>query len=195
MLRDPVQFPIVVSYFTRNTLYEKDAEQLQLSCERAGLEYRIEGIDSFGKWHEHVCYKPHFILKMLQELKRPLLWVDADAEIVQKPPLPPTSDLSLRIFDHFPPDHPSHLFAATIYCNYNPQTITLIEMWGNLCRKGMEMNPSLEVSDQVFLKQALDQMSKQIQFTPLPAGFAALFDQDSLSLEQTYIVQYQASRL
>lgn len=185
----------IISYFTRNTFYEKDAEQLRLSCEKAGLDHQIDGIDSFGKWHEHVCYKPHFILQKLNELKRPLLWVDADAEVVQKPPPLPECDLSLRVFDHFPADHPSYLFAATIYCSYTPQTLALIETWGRLCQEGMEKNPGLEVSDQVFLKAALDQLSGQIRFHPLPAGFAALFDQDSLPPDQLYIVQYQASRL
>ena len=189
----PMQ-PIVISYFTRNTPYEKDAAHLKASCERVGLETSIEGIDSFGKWHEHVCYKPTFIHQKLKELKRPLLWVDADGELVQKPTLFSTldCDLALRRFDHFPTDHPCYLFASTIYLNYNPATLSLTQSWAEGCHQALQETPDLEISDQVILQSLLAQSS--IRFQPLPPGYAALFE-EKLPPAQLFIVQHQASRL
>ncbi len=185
------EHPLIVSYFTKNTLYEKDAARLRLSCERFGLPFDIEGIEPFGKWHEHVCYKPLFILKKLKELKRPLLWIDADGEIVEKlPSLAFDCDISLRTFNHFPKDHPCHLYAATAYVDYSPNSLSLIEAWAEGCQEKLRANPGLEVSDQVILNDLLQ--TSKARFKPLPPPFAALFDEN---LPRKYIVQHQASRL
>ncbi|HSX26362.1 MAG TPA: hypothetical protein VLE89_05075 [Chlamydiales bacterium] len=186
--------PIVISYFTRATPYEKDAAQLKASCEKVGVEYSIEGIDSFGKWHEHICYKPTFIHQKLKELKRPLLWVDADGELVQKPILFSTldCDLSLRCFDQLPPDHPCYLLTSTVYFNYNPITLSLTQLWAEECRRALQETPNLEISDQVTLQSVL--ATTPHHFHPLPPGYAALFE-EKLPADQLFIVQHQASRL
>ncbi len=183
--------PLIVSYFTKNTLYEKDAARLRRSCEQFGLPFQIEGIEPFGKWHEHICYKPIFILKKLKELKQPLLWIDADGEVVEKLPLQPFDcDLSIRTFTHFPKDHPSHLLTATIFIDYTPESLSLIEAWAEACQQKMLAEPELEVSDQAVLNSLIGASSAR--FKPLPSAFAALFDEE---LPLKYIVQHQASRL
>lgn len=181
----------IISYYTRNTLYEKDAARLRTSCEKFEFAADIEGIDPFGKWHEHICYKPVFILKKLKELKQPLLWIDADGEVVEKFPLEPFDcDLSIRTFAHFPKDHPCHLLTATIFIDYTPESLSLMEAWAEACQEKMRAEPELEVSDQAVLNSLIGASSTR--FKPLPSAFAALFDED---LPQKYIVQHQASRL
>lgn len=183
--------PLIVSYYTKNTLYEKDAARLRRSCEQFGLPFQIEGIEPFGKWHEHVCHKPLFILKKLKELKRPLFWIDADGEIVEKLPDPDFNcDISLRTFNHFPQDHPCHLYAATAYIDYSPKSLSLIDAWSEGCQEKLRSEPELEVSDQVILNALLQ--TGKVHFKPLPPAYAALFDEE---LPLKYIVQHQASRL
>lgn len=183
--------PLIVSFYTKNTLYEKDAARLRASCEQFGFPCQIEGVEPFGKWHEHTCYKPTFILKLLKKFKRPLLWIDADGKIVQKYPEDPfNSDISLRTFDHFPEDHPCYLYTATMYIDYNPRTLSLIESWEDKCREALAAQPDLEISEQVVLNGLLK--PSQAKFKPLPPEYAALFDEE---LPLKYIVQHQASRL
>ncbi len=189
-----MQDPIVISFYTYKTFYEKEAARLLSSCDRVGLEHQIVGIDPFGKWHEHVCYKPFFIYKKLLELKRPLLWLDADAEIVRKPPFQFEQPIGIRCFDCYPPEHPNYLFASTIYVDYQPQIVELMKAWGEECQKALEKHPGLEVSDQPILQSLLSKM--KIPFDPLPVGYAAIFENEQdLPPDQLYIVQYQASRL
>lgn len=183
--------PVLVSYFTKNTLYEKEAERLRLSCEKFGLEYRIEGIEVFGKWHEHTCYKPLFILQKMEELKRPVLWVDADAEIVKKPPLHFNCDVGARIFDYHPPDHPCYLFTGTLYLNVTPVTLDIVKKWAEICHQAIRNRTYC--FDQIVLNQILH--SSKAHFQSLSAGYAAIFDEKRCSTEELFIVHYQASRL
>ncbi len=188
--------PVVISYFTRNTFYEKDAEHLRRSCERMGLEYSIEGIESFGKWHNHVCFKPIYILKKMKELKRPLLWIDADAEVVQKPNFSLFDcDIGVHLFEGLPTDHPCYLFAGTIYLDYNARTVSVVNLWAEECKAALHKAPNLEVSDQDILFSILKR--KNIRFSTLPSGYAAIFDSvaENLPREDLFIVHYQASRL
>lgn len=181
--------PVVVSYFTEGTNYEKEAAALRASCENVGLEYRIEGVASFGKWHQHTCYKPIYILQKMHELKRPVVWVDADAEVVKKPSFAFDCDIGVRIYDFHPSDHPSHFLAGTVYIAYNERTLRFVKAWADACQKIIEGSTFL-TDQQVFGSLAY---KEEIRLLGLPAGYCAIFDE---RVEQEiYIVHYQASRL
>ncbi len=182
--------PVIISYFTKGSLYEKDAKQLQASCERFGLEYLIEGIEPFGKWHHHTCYKPTYILQKMETLKRPVLWIDADAEIVQKPTLFAglDCDISLRVFDRFPPDHPSYAYTATLYLNHTPNTLALVRTWASAGDRAIQEG-TFTVDQQL-----VGPLLANVRLFPLPIGYAATFEEDVPPAE-LFIVQYQASRL
>ena len=71
--------PLVISYYTKNTPYEKEVDYLVNACKKFGLEYLIEGIEDKGSWETNCSFKPYFIRDKMKELQRPLIWVDADA--------------------------------------------------------------------------------------------------------------------
>lgn len=74
-----VTLPLVVSYYTKNTPYEKEVQYLIQSCKQFDIEYLIEGIEDKGSWEGNCSFKPYFIREKMKECKRPLMWVDADA--------------------------------------------------------------------------------------------------------------------
>lgn len=182
--------PVVISYFTTGTLYEKEVEALRISCEALGLEYRIEGIAPFGKWHEHTCYKPIYILQKMEELKRPLLWIDADAQIVQKPLFAWDCDLALRLYEEYPPDHPSYPVTGTLYFGDTPEALSFVQSWAQAAQKALR-EKEFTVDQQLFGRILL---KSQAKVQVLPAGYAAIFD-ENLSEKETFIIHYQASRL
>ena len=75
-------FPKVISYYTKNTLYEREVEDLTKSLEDFKLDYHIEGIEDFGGWERNCCFKPTFIKSKLLQFKKPVLWIDIDAVIL-----------------------------------------------------------------------------------------------------------------
>lgn len=180
--------PVVLSYFTKGTPYEREAEALRISCEKAGLEYRIEGIAPFGTWAEHTCYKPVYIYEKIKELKRAVLWIDADAEIVKKPSFDFECDIAVRAYDHYPPDHPYHILAGTVYINYTPKGLEILQLWAERCKEGVAAG-HFTVDQQVL---AFIFFEKKIPFYRLAPGYTAIFEEE---MEEKFIVHYQASRL
>lgn len=72
---------LVVSYFTDDR-YRRYAVRLAQSCETHGFSHSIIKLPDQGRWVMNVAMKGSFIHLMMQKHERPLLWIDADAEIV-----------------------------------------------------------------------------------------------------------------
>ena len=108
-------FPCVISFYTVGTLYQLEVQNLIASCEEFGIEHRIEGIESKGSWELNCAYKPFFILEKLEELGRPVLWVDADGVFIREPEVLKAfeADLATRIEEGLPSSHPSKVISAT----------------------------------------------------------------------------------
>ncbi|MBS0624884.1 MAG: hypothetical protein JSS32_02400 [Verrucomicrobia bacterium] len=188
--------PVIISYFTRGTLYEKDAADLQASCDRLGLESSIDGIDSFGSWDSHCCFKPGFILRKLKKLKKPVVWIDADALVIKSPDLfdSLTCDLAVRIDPEREPSDFSKVRTGTVFVNYTKAGMDLVKDWGEICQEALKSKPKgHEVWDQICLK-ALIQQGTQAKIESLPNSYCAIFDAQE-DQENPVIVHYAASRL
>lgn len=192
-------FPVIVSYYTLQTPYEKEVENLTSSCAQYGLDTAIEGIESFGSWELNCAYKPFFLLKKLTEIKKPLLWVDADGMFVQCPSWIEAfeANFSVRIHDDLPWSHPSKVISSTIFVNPTPSTIQLLRSWARMCQSKL-MNPKrrLEFWDQIALRDALYSASTQAKIASLPLSYAKIFDHpgDCANVGAPVIEHYQASR-
>lgn len=79
--------PLVVSFHTGQEPYPSFARRLAASCERHGLEYRIDELPDRGAWVENVAARGPFLWERMRELDRPLLWIDADGEVEAEPTL------------------------------------------------------------------------------------------------------------
>lgn len=192
-----MKLPVIISYYTRGTLYEKDAEGLLASCEKFGLDHSIEGIDSFGAWDSNCCFKPAFILQKLQELKRPVVWIDADALIVQPPNLfkQLSCDLAVRINLDREASDPARVCTGTVFVNCTAKAKKIVSDWGAVCLEAFKNKPKgHEVWDQICLKALLSQKKQTAKIESLPAPYCAIFDARE-DQENPVVVHYQASRL
>ncbi len=193
-------FPLVVSFYTRNTPYEWYAKNLIDSCKKFGLEYDIEGIETAGSWELNCAFKPLFLLQKLQEHKRSLLWVDADAVFVQKPMWIPsfTGDIAVRIYSQCPTNHPSKINSATVYLNATESGEQLVKLWA---KEGLEQIKSRERKeefwDQIALKDVLCLSGWKGVVGILPVAYCSIFEhpEDKKMCSSPVIEQYQASRL
>ncbi len=193
------QFPLVISFYTKNTLYQLEVQNLIASCEKFGVKADIDGIDSFGSWELNCAYKPFFIYQKLQEYKKPLIWLDADAVFAQKPSIIPAfeADFSLRINHELPADHPSKVNSGTLYINYTKPAILLLQAWiGQTKKHLLTKQPGVEFWDQISLRDALQDQQQTAKIAPLPLAYAKIFDhkQDLLDAPNPVIEHYQASR-
>lgn len=76
----------VVSFWT-GPPWKQHAEQLATDCNRLGLHHEIRQREDLGSWVVNCNQKPPFIRDMLEALARPVLWIDADAQLAELPKL------------------------------------------------------------------------------------------------------------
>lgn len=187
-------FPTIISFYTPNTGYEKEVEGLTLSCKKFDLEYSIDPIPNFGTWEKNCCFKPKYILKKLTDLKRPVLWLDADAVIAKKPILFETldADIALRITDELPNDHPSKMISGTVFVNHTPAAFKILKEWDNETETLFKKDPHLW--DQVSLKNVLLRTSSKVY--PLDQRYYQVYNkiEDEKTLNEAIILHFQASR-
>jgi|GEM_PF-574818 len=148
-------FPLIISFYTKDTPYQLDAHHLMASCDLFGLEHHIEGIDSHGSWELNCAFKPFFIAQKLQQLKRPVLWVDADAVFARKPtPLKVfEKDFAVYVQAELPSNHPSKIRSGTIYVNATEKGMDVLKKWAQECQR-LLINPERteEFWDQIALR-------------------------------------------
>lgn len=194
-----MRFPIVISFYTKDTLYQLEVQNLIASCEQFGIACQIEPISSFGSWEVNCAYKPFFIHRKLQELKQPVLWVDADGVFKRSPEELPlfAHDFAVRINEDVPMEHPSRVVSSTVYANYTPRTDALLRLWAQQCHR--EINRAgrqEEFWDQMALRDALYSPENAASFVSLPLTYTKIVDHpgDLQKAPDPVIEHYQASR-
>lgn len=73
--------PLLISFYTKDWEYPQHARRLRTECNGLQIEHDIRELKSTGSYLKNTCMKPEFILLMLMEHKRPVLWVDVDASV------------------------------------------------------------------------------------------------------------------
>lgn len=192
-------FPIVVSYYTEQTPYEWEAKNLIASCNEWGVECCVEPICSFGSWEMNCAYKPFFLYQKLEELQRPLFWVDADAVFLQKPtPLEAFSaDVAVRINQNLSRDHPSYIISGGVYVNDTENAKKVLKRWAKTCIDRLS-DPKREVElwDQMALRDVLLEVGHIAEVGSLPPGYVMIFGhpEDEEKIQERVIGHFQASR-
>lgn len=80
-------YPTVVSFAIGDEYYHEGARRLAAQCESLGLNHSIEHIEISGDldWAQICRLKIQFYRKKLLELDSPILWIDADTELLSRP--------------------------------------------------------------------------------------------------------------
>lgn len=184
---DDGAFPLIVSAYTTGTDYENEAQNLIASCERLGLKYKIEGYEPLGSWALNCSYKSRYLLKVWEQYKQPILWVDCDAVIKELPYLLKSSDADFAIhkIDRW------EFASGTVYFNYSEFAGILLNSWAEKCAN----NPF--VLDQINLDLAWEEaiLHYPLETMWLPQIYTKIFDRASDDwTSQPVIEHYQASR-
>lgn len=189
-------FPLVISYYTKDTPYQLDAHHLIASCEKFGIEHHVEGINSYGSWELNCAYKPFFISEKLRQFERPVLWVDVDAVFAQKPrPLKVfEKDFALYAQPGLDNDHPSKVRSGTLYVNHTEGGVGLLKTWAEECQRILlDPQRTEEFWDQMALRNVFLSQKKGIGRLPLSYITIAGHPIDAKCLKPV-IVHLQASR-
>ncbi|MCI0382024.1 MAG: hypothetical protein L0207_03105 [Chlamydiae bacterium] len=192
-------FPLVVSFYTVNSIYEVEVQNLIASCDHFSIDYLIEPITSFGSWELNCAYKPFFIYEKLRVCKKSLLWIDADGKFLQKPSFISAfkGDFAVRINKDLPLTHPSRIISSTIFVQYNANGLQIVKRWIEKTTKQiLDPNRKEEFWDQISLNEALQSIDFPAKINGIPLPYAKIFDHpiDCKLVQNPIIEHYQASR-
>ena len=190
--------PLIVSYYTEESPYEKEAADLIASCKKFDLECQIEAIPSKGSWSANCCFKPEFLLACLEKYNRPLVWTDIDSFFFQNPTLfdECKADVALRINDNVAVDSPSKILSNTMYINNTASSKKLLNFWKKECEKLLKQDGP--VFDQVALRRVILHYPTMVEIKRLPSTYLTVTDEvDDRSAfpDNAVVVHYKLSRL
>ena len=82
-----MQTPLLISFYAGAQYYHDCAAALASRCDALGIPHDIENLETQGEvaWDAICRMKSGFIARKLREAGRPVVWVDVDTEILQRP--------------------------------------------------------------------------------------------------------------
>jgi hypothetical protein len=181
--------PLIVSFYTPE--YREAAKRLTGSMDVLELEYDVRELPSLGKWRPNCCMKAQFVFDRLTEARRSILWVDADAEVLQKPVLFEDNTIEFAAWMGRERSR-GHIRSGTLYFQNTTRCLRLVGKWNKLCKD----QPGK--MDQSLLHRAYFDMPEQERptMTILPQGYCKIFDNRWFKHESKaeFVRHHQASR-
>lgn len=173
----------IISFYTQNTPYETEVVHLLESLDKLGLPYHIQGVKSKGSWEKNCQFKADFILEAMENLDTDIVWIDADAVVMQYPSL--FESLSCDIAFHFLA-HRSELLSGTLFIKNNMKMRAVVKKW-------IELNAGNTRWDQKNLQQIIES-EVGLNTEILPTSYCKIFDNKYQQDAEPVIMHYQASR-
>ena len=187
--------PFIICCHTGEERYVSDCKRMVKSANKFNYEVYVEELKSGGSWQADCALKPSFILRCIQRFgSRPLVWVDADGEIMKH-----FDAFEDPYYDMGIPWNPGKKFyefsSGTMYFNPSGKhVIPFLEEWGVACQEVIE-GKHFKI-DQLILYEVWKK-SNNVPITEfLGQGYVKVFDHDWRSLQNQveYVRHHQASR-
>lgn len=178
--------PIYTAFFTKGTLYEREAARLVGSLARLGLEHDVVGIDPIGGWVANSRYTATHIVNMMQKhAGRPIVQLDADAYVWRRPELFDAMDADVAYY-RLPS---GQLANGTVYLAPTAKAFELAEAYRRITESGRH-----RTDEQKCLDDALGEVGG-LKVFPLPASYCFIHDINAGDLRGAVVIEHlQASR-
>jgi len=163
--------PLFVSCFTPDDIYGPAADRLRMSLEKFALDFEVHHFQPLGSWVENTCYKPLFIKAMLDKHRgRPIVWLDADAEVVAYPGL--LMDMTADVATGYLSRRREYL-SGTVFLANNVETRNLVRLW----LVNLQQDDDSPRKEQRALGRAIEAlMGNGLIYERLPFEYVRIFD-------------------
>lgn len=166
----------VVSFFSDiddRTYYSDHAKRLLLNCKNLGIPCDIRELPSAGSYRLNCLSKPRFLLEILEEKKKPFVWLDVDSIVHH----------SLEIFDGFSSQYDlafaysgtSNPFlprASPIYLNNTQNVKRFLSFWIDECNLNIQGTDRKVFDHEILILKVLPEFFFQMKIKQLDASFA-----------------------
>lgn len=194
---------VFVSYYTEGD-YEAVAERYLLpSLKKWKLLYEVQKIGDIGNWQLNTSYKSKFILEMLNKHKCPIVFLDADAEILKFPELfykiSDKYDIGAHFLDWYwrwrkEKGNPKREFlSGTLYVPYKQKAIDLIKQF----EKEVKEHPN--IWEQKAMQRVIERR-KDLLIYDIPYSYITFPSQNEalpvhmIEESEIHILHHQVSR-
>lgn len=179
-------YPLVVSFHTGTEPYVSRTKRLTSSCERLEIDCEIYKLDDTGTWIRNVAMKGPFLHEVMKRQECPLLWIDADGYLVERPELllNTEADFAIHATDrgkrswkpigrdaqHLPDSWPDTrwFLSGTMFFNYTKGALALLEQWS------AESARRQRDYQQLLLQEVWSAMDPRPETTWLPATYCSI---------------------
>lgn len=169
----------IVSFYADidgRSYYSDHAVRLRKNCDDLNIPHDIRPLESRGEYRLNCLAKPKFIKSIMDEKKRPFVWMDVDSFIHEQltvfDTLSETSDVCFAyqaVAPNIPVQYPK---ASPIYLNYTPIVQEFINYWISKCEEN-EKNTSRKLFDhEVLLNEVLPVYMPAMRIAMLQINYA-----------------------
>lgn len=153
--------PTFATFFT-TPAYRADAERLGQCCDHFGLPFRMLQGEEYGSWRRNCNQKPRLLQALRSDVRGPLVWLDSDCIIHQRPDLllEPHADDAL-LWNGGVSDKP-YINSQVMWWNDTAVARSMIDDWA---RRSLETPDSLA---DPLLKAAFDAHQGRAHIGVLP---------------------------
>ena len=169
----------IVSFYCdidNRTYYSDHATRLRINCNEHNMPHDIRQVESKGDYRLNCLTKPSFLLSVLEEKKKPFVWMDVDSTIHDE--LKVFDDLEEKCdiafsYNGFPPNVDFKLpKASPIYLNYKPIVIEFLKFWIEQCNANI-IDPNVKVFDhEILMGIVMPTFLSNMRVGALPVNYA-----------------------
>ena len=182
----PIDRPIFASYYTKNTGYEKQVEELKTTLRRFNLENDIRGIKDLGDWYKNTYIKSLFVVQtMKRHPDRSIVFVDADAKIRRSPVLFNDYDYDFAFHNY----NKKELLAGTLYFKNSKGGRYMADQWLKIDREKLTT-----LMPQKNLHAVFNKVKDKIKWDMFPIEYCMIFDCRARGRVRPVVEHFQLSR-
>jgi hypothetical protein len=169
----------IVSFYADvdgRTYYSDHAIRLMENCKRLNIPHDIRKLKSRGEYRLNCLIKPKFILAVMEEKKKPFVWMDVDSIIHQEltayDELEDKCDVAFA-YQAIPPNVPIQLpKASPIYLNYTPIAIEFIKFWVDKCEENEKTSGQKVFDHEILMRQVLPEYLPKLRIGVFGINYA-----------------------
>ena len=166
-------FPIIVSFYCGDAYYFRAAEQLKQDCMRLGLDHHVveAPFPASVPWITACRYKVRFIAECLHAHQRPILWVDVDCRLLERPALLASCRADFGFFlrgfrylkEFDPAALPRMAQPSILYFGHTATSLDFVALMSSL-----EAGHEGEATDDFFIQEAWSRFDRPMSLLLLP---------------------------
>lgn len=176
-----------VGFYTKDTLYRQEAEQLVGHLDKYNLTYSIFEIESDITWVRNCAKKPSIIKHALDKFTEDIFYIDVDARFLREPPIEELNSTVPMLANWITPFRGKQfeILSGSIFFPNNDLSNRIVTEWQNL------QNSKVNVWDQKVLQLVIEQNKYEYESLPLKWCWIKEYMKD---VEDPIIWHTQASR-